>query len=49
MQAVKVDEDLLSDVLSLMRIGQHPVGDAGDPRVFTFEQRFERLLAGLHD
>ena len=48
-QPVKVDEDLLGDVFGLVRIGQHAVGNAGDPRVFSFEQRLESLFASFHE
>ncbi len=46
---MEVDENLLGHVLGLVRIGQHPVGYAGHTRVFTFEQRLERLFARFHE
>ena len=48
-QPVEVDENLLGDVFGLVRVGQHPIGYTGDTRVFTFEQRFERLFARFHE
>ena len=48
MEPVEVDEDLLRDVLGLLGIGQHAVGDTGDAGVFGFEERLERALLGLH-
>ena len=47
-EPVEVDEDLLGHVLGLVRISQDPVGYAGHPRVFTFEQRLEGLFARFH-
>src|SRR5262245_54099845 len=42
-QAVEVDEDLLGDVLRLVRIGQDAVGDPDDAAIFGCEKGLEGL------
>jgi hypothetical protein len=40
---MELEEDLLGDVLGRRPVGEHPIGDRDDLRIFLQEQALERI------